>query len=557
VLFSRLLGPRRGTLAAVLGIAFYTFLVGADPAVVRAALMGTLALFAVQVGRRQMGVNTLAFVGALMALFNPVVLWDVGFQLSFFATLGLILYGDRFQSATERFLSRYLPASNAEKLTAVLAEFVLLTFAAQLTTLPIMAYHFQQISLVSFIANPFILPAQPAVMILGGLAVFTSFFVFPIGRLLALVAWPLTAYTIRMVELFDSLPHGVIYLGGFSLAFVVLFYAVLMTVTYGGSRLKDFYNSLRQRFRFLTLGVILTALFICTLLTWRLTGAAPDGKLHITFISAGSADAVLIQTPVGHNILINGGPSTSALSDALGRRVSPLAQDMDWLIMASTSEQQMASLPRILPRYPPKNVLLAANAGSSFSSRAVMEWLDGHSIPVTQAKAGQLLDLGGGALLKVVNVSSLGATLLITWNEFHILLPIGANLDTLDQLKNGEAIGPVEVISLAQSGYAPLTPPAWIENLNPRLVVISVAAGDANNRPDKEALAAIADRSVLRTDINGWIDVATDGKQMWVTVQRKTPEPLATLTPEALATETPTPKAVTTFAPEATATATP
>ncbi|HEX2697090.1 MAG TPA: ComEC/Rec2 family competence protein, partial [Anaerolineales bacterium] len=100
-LFSRLLGARRGAVAAIIGIGFYTFLVGADAAVVRAAIMGTLSLFALQFGRRQQGLNTLSFVAALMALFNPLLLWDVGFQLSFFATLGLILYGEPFQRFAE------------------------------------------------------------------------------------------------------------------------------------------------------------------------------------------------------------------------------------------------------------------------------------------------------------------------------------------------------------------------------------------------------------------------------------------------------------------------
>ena len=520
-LFTRLLGQRRGAVAAVIGILFYTFLVGAEPAVVRAALMGMLSLFAVQVGRRQSGLNTLAFVAALMAVWNPLMLWDAGFQLSFFATLGLILYGTPFQSAVEGFLGRHFSPTGAARLAGILGEFVLLTFAAQITTLPIMAYQFKQISLVSFIANPFILPAQPAVMILGGMAVFVSLILFPLGRFLALLAWPLTAYTIRMVELFDTLPHGVIYLGGFSAAFVVLFYTVLLSVTLGGSRLKQLYDSLRQRFRFLNLGLALTALFICTLLTWRLAGAGPDGKLHIVFIDTGSSDAVLIQTPSGRNVLVNGGSSTSALSDALGRRLSPLSPSLDWLIVASTDEQQVAALPRILPRYPPQNVLLAGNPGASFSSRAVMEWLDGQDIPVTQAETSQVLDLGDGALLRVVDVSPRGATLLVSWNEFHALLPIGANLDTLQTLQNGAVIGPVDVLSLSQGGYAPLTPPDLIQNLDPRLVVISVAAGDLNNRPDKATLESLSGRSVLRTDRNGWIDVSTDGKQMWVVVERK------------------------------------
>jgi competence protein ComEC len=94
VLFSRLLGRFKGAVAAVLGIAPYTLLVGAEPAVVRAALMGGLALFARQVGRRQAGLNSLAGVAAVMAMFNPQILGDAGFQLSFGATLGLVLYAE-------------------------------------------------------------------------------------------------------------------------------------------------------------------------------------------------------------------------------------------------------------------------------------------------------------------------------------------------------------------------------------------------------------------------------------------------------------------------------
>jgi competence protein ComEC len=246
--------------------------------------------------------------------------------------------------------------------------------------------------------------------------------------------------------------------------------------------------------------------------------------MHVTFIPVGSADAVLIQTPEGRNILINGGPSISALSDALGRRVSPLAPSLDWLILASTEENQVQALPRLLPRYPPNNLLLAGDPGASVSSRAVVQWVDDHAIPITQADKGQLLDLGGGALLRVVNISSNGATLLLSWNEFHMLLPVGAGLDTLDGLQRGAAIGPVDVLSLADSGFAALSPSDWIGNLNPRLVVISVAAGDPKNRPNKATIKNLEGRSVLRTDVNGWIEISTDGTEMWVLVQRQPPE---------------------------------
>ena len=520
-LFSRVFGKRLGAVFAILGIAFYTFLVGANASVVRAALMGTLSIFAVQVGRRQQGLNTLAIVAALMAVFNPLVLWDVGFQLSFFATLGLVLYGEPFQKAAEKFFARYLPVSNVEKISELFAEFALLTFAAQLTTLPIMAYQFKQVSLVSFVANPFILPAQPAVMILGGQAVFASLLFFPLGQLIALAAWPLTSYTIRMVEFFNAVPHGVIYLGGFSLGFVVLYYAVLLTFTFGGTHIKEFFATFGQRFRFLSAATILAVLLILTMFIWRLVAVMPDGKLHITFLDVGSADAVLIQTPAGRNILVNGGASASSLSDALGRRLSPLDHSLDWLVLASTNEDQVASLPRVLPRYPPKNVLLGGKQEASFSSQSVMQWLADQSIPVTPAEEGQTLDLGGGATLKLVNLSSGGSTLLVEWNGFRCLLPIGENFDTLDQLEYGNTIGRVTVLSLAQSGYALLTPPDLIQNLDPGLIVLSVTAGDPDGLPDATTLASLAGRSLLRTDLNGWIEVKTDGKQMWVRVEKK------------------------------------
>ena len=234
----------------------------------------------------------------------------------------------------------------------------------------------------------------------------------------------------------------------------------------------------------------------------------------------GSADAILIQTPAGRHVLINGGPSAALASDALGRRLSPLDHSLDWLVLASTDENQVASLPRLASRFPPVNVLMAAPAQASFSSGALMQWLTDESVPVTQAEQGQALDLGDGARLRVLSLSPRGATLMAEWNQFHLLLPIGEDLDTRDQLENTDVAGPVDVLLLAQSGYAPLTPPFLIQNLNPKLAIISVAAGDKDGLPDQAVLEALKEYSVLRTDQHGWIEVTTDGKQMWITSER-------------------------------------
>jgi competence protein ComEC len=448
-------------------------------------------------------------------------IWDVGFQLSFFATLGLILYADPFTRFANRIITKYFPSSAGEKFAELFAEFVLITLAAQLTTIPIMAFHFQRISLVSFIANPFILPPQPAVMILGGLAVLLSHIWFPLGQLASWVAWPFVVYTIRAVELFNQIPHGTLYLGNLSIWFVILFYVVLFAVTFGGSRIKEASGSLKERSSMVWLGGGVLVLLLGLLLIWRAAVSLPDDRLHITFLDVGSAEAVLIKTPNGKNVLVNGGPSVTTLSDELGRRLPAFDRKLDWLIVGGTDEEDVAALPRVIERYPPDAVLWSGNRQASFSSGVLNEYLSLQAIPVTDAEPEQVLDLGDGATLKVLTTGPRGSVLLVEWDKFRALLPVGMSFEALDELRIGADIGPVSVLSLADSGYAASNPPEWISNLNPELVLLNVSAADENGMPDGEVLELLKDYQLMRTDQNGWVEVTTDGSQMWVNVERK------------------------------------
>jgi predicted membrane metal-binding protein len=104
-------GAGGGAVAAMLGIGLYTVLVGPSPSVLRVAIMGCFALVARQLGR-QTGINTLALTAAMMAGFNPSILWDPGFQLFFAATLGLVLYAEPLQTWFTNLLGRCLPPAH-------------------------------------------------------------------------------------------------------------------------------------------------------------------------------------------------------------------------------------------------------------------------------------------------------------------------------------------------------------------------------------------------------------------------------------------------------------
>jgi competence protein ComEC len=208
------------------------------------------------------------------------------------------------------------------------------------------------------------------------------------------------------------------------------------------------------------------------------------------------------------------------LSDGLGRRLPPFHRELDWLVIASPRVEQIASLPRLVDRFPPLNVLWAGLHSPSRDADYLRESLNAQGIQITNAEPGQTLLLGDGAELRVMAAGPRGAILLLEYDRFRALLPLGISDGDFEILRMGEDIGRITLLLLGDNGYAPLNPPDWISNLNPQLVTLSVAPDDRDGLPDRETLDALNGYSLLRTDQNGWIHITTDGQQMWVEVER-------------------------------------
>ncbi|MCJ7621811.1 MAG: ComEC family competence protein, partial [Anaerolineae bacterium] len=159
LLTRRFLGTYRSALVSMLAIALYTILVGAEAAVVRAAIMGAISLVAIIAGRRTFALASLAAAALLMTLWNPLLLWDVGFELSFAATLGLVLLVQPWEEGVRALLSRWVPEERATGMVRLLSGPLLITAAAQLAVWPISLYYFHRLSLVSPLTNFLIIPA--------------------------------------------------------------------------------------------------------------------------------------------------------------------------------------------------------------------------------------------------------------------------------------------------------------------------------------------------------------------------------------------------------------
>jgi len=511
--FSRLLNPRQGAVAAVMGIGLYTLLVGADAAVVRAAVMGGLSIFAQQIGRRQHGINAAALASLIMILINPQLPWDISFQLSLSATLGLILYADPFAQRFFKFSSRFLPEQTAQRITQPVSEYILFTFAAQLTTFPVMLYHFHSFSLNTFLANPAILPVQPPIMLVGGLALILGLIWFPLGVAAAPLVYPFVLYTIRVVEWFSRLPFRTLYTGEIGVGWIALLYLCLGVITFGGSVITWFIAALKPSLIAVGFGIVL---IIC----WQAVFIAPDGRLHLYLLDIGTGSAVYLVTPSGEKILINGGPSTKRLSDHLGRRQPAFKRELNTILIASPVEQDIDALAGILPRFLPEEVYWLGDDSLCWEAENLRNELEKNSIPIIYGEPGQILELGDGVKITVLAESRRGGTLLIEYKNFRSLFPYGISEEYREEIRMGRDIGNVTLLMAADNGYQSSNPSEWIRNLNPQILFLSVGIKDSQGLPDRGLIDRLAGYSLLRTDQHGSIHITTDGKQIWVYVDK-------------------------------------
>jgi competence protein ComEC len=520
-LFRRLFGARWSIPLAIAAIAVYTLLAGADASVVRAALMGSIVLVGDGFHRPSNGLASLAAASFLMTVFNPGTLLDVGFQLSAAATLGLILYAEPFTQAATRLLARFTSTKNADRLVGALGEYSILTFAAQVTTLPLMMFYFHQISLISLLANLLILPVQPHVMILGGIAAVGALIAQPLGWLLAWLAWPFVTFTIAMVELLAQVPGAAIPIDRFPLVALAGMYGLVFGLTWlawrkPGER-PEWWRSLAASW----LGnIAVAAVAIGALAAWNVYLHSPDGKLRVTFFDVGHGDAALIQTPSGRYALIDGGPSPNRLAESLGRILPVGTRTLDLVVAASPTPASLGGLPGLFDRYTLRQVAMASEAGRNSAYREWMEGLASRSIPTAQVEAGQQFDLGDGATLKVIDVRDEGALLRLEYGNASFLFAVGLDAKTATQIATSEAVAPATVLLAPQHGGVNSISTIFLDAVNPQAVVVAVGAGNPAGDPQAETLALFEGRTVLRTDQHGAIEFATDGEQLWAEAAR-------------------------------------
>lgn len=494
------LHPQWTAALSALALAGLVILVRPSPSVLRAAVMGGVALLALASGRGRAALPALCAAIAVLLVVDPALAGDAGFALSVLATGGLLLLAPPMRDALRR---RHVPPGVAEAL-AVPA-------AAQVACAPVIAGLSASVSLVAVPANLLAVPAVAPATIFGVAAAMLSA-IWPAAAEFAawLGGWPCW-WLVKVAQIGSSLPAGAIpWPGGVSGGLLL---ALVTAVAIAGVRSQ----AARRIALVLTLASVVGAVPV------RLVapGWPPPGWV-MAMCDVGQGDAIVLRAGADSAVVVDAGPAPPPVASCLGDLA---VREVPLLVVTHYHLDHTGGLQAVLALRPKR--ILAPSFPEPASGRAAV-W--GAGVPVTTVD-GEAVWTVGEVNLRVLAVAPLRGTrsdannnstvVLATVGGVRVLLMGDAETEEQALVHSAYPELAVEVLKLAHHGSS-YQDVSFLDELRPALALVSVGAGNDYGHPNPSLLARLRRNGsrVLRTDVDGAIAVAVDGDGRLVVVHR-------------------------------------
>ena len=537
---------------AMLTVWVYAVVSGLDPPVLRAAIMGSLALAQGLTGRGMRGLTALVLAGGVMICVDPTLLTSLSFQLSFTAMAGVIvglplitlLSGAvaAISGGSNFWASRWLQYG----LTLLIASVVIST-TTTLATVPLIAMHFGEIPVMSVPATILAMPAMPMALV-GAAATAAAGVVAPgLAQALGLLAWAPVAWIIQVAE---SMPPVMAPAGWVTPTVAVAWYASLtaLALLMASRRARRLASGWRRGPRWRPSGVVGFAVGIAPvvvlgtiLLLGQLSATRADGMLHAHVLDVGQGDAILVVTPQGRQVLVDGGPDPRVTLVELGRRLPPGDRSLDLVMVTHLDSDHAGGLIGVLDRYDADIVMRGPISSESALFHQWQSALDQREHRAVQVQAGHRIQLDSGVVMEVLhppagkippridrNTNNLSVVVRVTYGEVSFLLTGDVEQDVEQYLVDTLGAGlRSHVLKVAHHGSRSSTSASFLRTVSPESAVISAGSENRYGHPHADVIARlgtmISDDSVFITARDGTVEYVTDGAALWVKTHSTSP----------------------------------
>ena len=496
--------PYKLNISACIGaVSVYVFMTGLGASVIRAALMLIFVLIGKLIDRDANSIALLSFVALIMLIYNPMYLNNVGFQLSFVVTFGILLM-----------MPILIKSKN--KLLAWIIGNLTVPVVAQLWVVPIQIFYFNNISVYSVFANilsiPFLEIISPCGFISSMLAGINHVGDF-ICKYADFILNPLISAVVNISDFFGKLPYSTVQTTHPNIFQILLYYSILLSLV--------FLLTEEIRKKFGKLLKIILPLFVCILIVSNIH--LPNHNLEITAFDVGNADAFFIKTPDNKYFLIdtgksgyNGGKSQAEFIILKYLKDTGI-KNIEGIIVTHFDNDHCGGTVDLLKGLRVKTLYVNSLNHNSEQAKDIYRTAKEVRTEILEGKNKQIVfDHNNLKMTNLVsddngigdNENSINT--LLTYGKFSMLFTGDSGVDTFNKIHSSLPKN-ITVLKVGHHGASGVVNKNMAEYLNPKISLISTGENKFGH-PSIYTISILENSKILRTDIDNSVKFVINEK---------------------------------------------
>lgn len=514
LLLIKVMGKKKTRIVTIIFLILYAFITGFSPSIVRAVSMGIITIGSGLVYRKSDVWNSMAISLLGILLYNPFLILNVGLQLSYLGTIGIIL----LRSTVLKIFS-YKKRKKEGKINEKVKEILAVILSAQIMILPIMVYHFNTIGIYFLITNLLVSVIIGPIIILGFFCMLTSFIFSPITNLISL---PLNIglEILNLISKFSELPLSKIYLPTPSIIAIILYFIGVLVgnqiysiyhlnhLTSTHKRIKNIIALFQYKFRqkkkkYLKCTFIIFIVFMIGI-------PLIPKSLKIYFVDVGQGDCTFIVTPQNKTILIDGGGSITDNFDVGKKTLIPYLLDrgyttIDYVMLSHFDQDHVGGILSVLEELKVKNVTIGKQFEDSENLQEFLEIVNEKNIKVNVVEAGSRIHIEKNLYFDVlwpssnqeISENSINNNALVcklNYKNFTMLFTGDIEEEAEKVLVSkygGTDILKSAVLKVAHHGSKSSSIEEFLNLVQPRIALIGVGENNLYGHPNSNVLARL------------------------------------------------------------------